>query len=64
MTKFEIDRVLAGDEVVVALLTVGYSVNATGKSTEGPTVHIFEFEGDKISRVREIAASDGGAWAA
>lgn len=64
LTKFEIDRILSDDEKTVALLMIGYTVKATGKSTEGLTVHVFEFEGDKIACVSEVAASDGGAWAA
>lgn len=64
MTKFEVDRILGDEEKVVAVMNIGYTVKATGKSTEGPTVHIFEFEGDKIAKVVEVAASDEGAWLA
>lgn len=64
LDRFDIDRILADDEKAVAILTIGYTVKATGKRTEGLTVHIYEFEGDKISRAQEVAAHDEGVWAA
>ncbi len=63
MTGFEVEQILADGNTVVAILNIDYTVKATGKAaSSGPTVHIFEFDGDKAVRVREVAAADGGAW--
>lgn len=63
MTRFEIESILGDDERVVAVLDVGYVVKATGKqSAVGPTVHIMDFDDGKMTRFRELAVPDGGAW--
>ena len=64
MTRFDVEKILADEDTAVAVLTIGYTVKETGRHTEGPTVHIYDFKGDRAVRVREVAAGDGGAWRA
>lgn len=63
MDRFEIETMLADDDRVVTVLDIGYTVTATGKrAASGPTVHIMDFRDGKMTRFREVAAPDGGAW--
>ena len=62
ISSFTVDAVLAQNDQVVALATLGYTVNATEKSTSGITVVVFDFTGAKISEARVVAAGTGGAW--
>lgn len=63
MHRFEIERMLADDDTVITVLDIEYTVTATGKqSAPGPTVHIMDFRDGKLTRLRELAVPDGGAW--
>ncbi len=65
MDRFEIETMVADDDTVVAVLDIGYTVKATGKrNPPGPTVHVMTFRDGKMTRFREVAAYDGGAWVA
>ena len=61
--KTDIEAVIADDDIVVVIVDIGYTVKATGKSNpDGPTVHIMNFEDGMMTRFRELAVPDGGAW--
>lgn len=63
MDHFDIEAMIADDDTVVTVLDIGYTVRATGKSSAtGPTVHIITFRDGKMTRLRELAVPDGGAW--
>ncbi len=63
MTRFDVESLVAEDDVVVAVMNVEYTVKATGRSSrEGPTVHIMDFRDGMLTRLRELAVPDGGAW--
>lgn len=63
MDHFDIETMIADDETVVTVLDIGYTVKATGRQTAaGPTVHIMSFRDGKLTRFRELAVPDGGAW--
>lgn len=58
----EIESVIGEDDRVVGIVNPDYTVKKTGKQGGGLTVHVYDFRGDEIIRVREVAAYDGDAW--
>ena len=62
MTKFEPESMMAEGDRVVVILNVGYTVQATGKTWDGPVAHIFDFEAGKLARFREFSGTSASAW--
>jgi ketosteroid isomerase-like protein len=54
ITKFDLHTLVADGDHVVALLDQAFTVKSTGKSHEGPLVHVCELRDGKIVRVDEF----------
>lgn len=62
ITKFEVHTLIAEGDYLVALGYSATTVRATGKTGEGPFVHVFHFAGDKVSTFDEYEHVEPGLW--
>ncbi len=63
MTRFDIAPLAAEGDVVVARGEQNYTVKATGKTVEGPILHVFTFDAaGKVARFEEYEVGVGDAY--
>ncbi|MBK5308321.1 MAG: nuclear transport factor 2 family protein [Frankiaceae bacterium] len=62
ITQFDIQTLLAEDDLVVALGTSAFTVNGSGNKNEGPLVHVFRFVDGKVATFDEYEHVDSGVW--
>lgn len=62
LERFDVRQILAEDDTVVVLLDERYSVKATGKSSEGPLVHVLTLRDGKIASFDEFEHCENSAW--
>ena len=56
MHRFEVKALLEGDDLVVAVVDIEFTVRATGQRVvEEDEAHIWRFRGDKVARFRHRA---------
>lgn len=58
----DIETIVGDGNRVIGIVNPSYTVKRTGKKAGGLTVHVYDFDQDKIVRFREVAAHDGDAW--
>jgi ketosteroid isomerase-like protein len=63
LEKFDVRHILAEDETVVVLLDDRYTMKSTGKSSEGPLVHVLTLNDGKIASFDEFEHCSNAAWA-
>ena len=63
LERFDVRRILAEDDTVVVVLDQRYTVKATGKSAEGPLVHLLTLKDGKIATFDELEHCENSAWA-
>lgn len=63
ITRFELAPIAAEGDTVVARGHQTYTVKSTGKTVDGPVVHIFTFGPDgKVTRFEEYETGTDGAY--
>lgn len=62
ITKFDVHTLIAEGDHLVALGYSALTVKGTGKSGEGPFVHVFRFSNGKVSTFDEYEHVEQGLW--
>lgn len=63
LERFDVRRILAEDDTVVVILDDRYTMKSTGKSSEGPLVHVLTLTDGKIASFDEFEHGGNAAWA-
>lgn len=62
LERLEVKKLLAQEDTVMVLLDDRYTVKSTGKSSEGPLVHVLTLRDGKITTLDEFEHCANSAW--